>query len=373
MAIVRYFMNNKWVDFSFTATDIDKNIKFSSDKVIIENFNTNTTGEVATGDSLSVAISKILTEIGPANLFQRYVLNDSSHEISDSMIFNGDEISFLNTIIQFPQSKINMKNATDIDTGAAKFHGSNWQNTTLFTSQDINVNGNILIKGSIIGSGIPYKLSNSDNTIISTIASLNTTNAIPSITIGDATNNLVATAKDRPKFTTNGTDFKYFAFTDDTNVVNSLTPIALTSGKDMNTIIATGWYYCNTEAIAKSLANCPTTAVFSLEVLPWDDGRIIQRISDFSTGTLYIRGINSDGTTWGVWRAIGIDNLIIPFSVTYDENDQYATITRDGITYNITRNKNGDLDTISSDILGYTYKAQYDTNENFTGIIKSIN
>lgn len=63
MALIKYRQNGEWVTIPLTATEISPDIVINSSQITINNIDSSVSGDVASGDSLSVAISKIIKQI----------------------------------------------------------------------------------------------------------------------------------------------------------------------------------------------------------------------------------------------------------------------------------------------------------------------
>lgn len=76
----------------------------------------------------------------------------------------------------------------------------------------------------------------------------------------------------------------------------------LTRGADLNSISDTGFYYCNSNNIALSIANKPETGAFSLLV---EAGSIVkQTITNYDVGNTYVRVFNNVNNAWSNWRSV---------------------------------------------------------------------
>ena len=82
--------------------------------------------------------------------------------------------------------------------------------------------------------------------------------------------------------------------------------IAIAANTDLDTICTIGNYYCNTNAIASSLGNCPVTVAFTMYVGNSVGYRYLyQEIHVYSSGDIYYRYNNSpsyDVTKWTDWQ-----------------------------------------------------------------------
>lgn len=63
MALIKYRQNGEWVTIPLTATEISPDIVINSSQITINNIDSSASGDVNSGDSLSVAISKIINQI----------------------------------------------------------------------------------------------------------------------------------------------------------------------------------------------------------------------------------------------------------------------------------------------------------------------
>ena len=63
MALIKYRQNGEWVTIPLTATEISPDIVINSSQITISNIDSSASGNVNSGDSLSVAISKIINQI----------------------------------------------------------------------------------------------------------------------------------------------------------------------------------------------------------------------------------------------------------------------------------------------------------------------
>lgn len=88
----------------------------------------------------------------------------------------------------------------------------------------------------------------------------------------------------------------------------------IVSNVDLDDLIVTdSHYYCPLDATAKSLTNCPVTNAFSLEVMKWGEGNIIQRLTVYTTCTIYLRRYYSS-SGWSSWRSIAFADEFLPLS-----------------------------------------------------------
>ena len=91
-----------------------------------------------------------------------------------------------------------------------------------------------------------------------------------------------------------------------------LNPTIIPSNADLNSYTTVGIYYCNTNNIAKTLSNCPVSAVFRLNVYTVgtkDSGNyayVIQELIPYSSTMVYRRrlstGSTADSWTFGKWE-----------------------------------------------------------------------
>lgn len=80
-------------------------------------------------------------------------------------------------------------------------------------------------------------------------------------------------------------------------------PVIMTSGQDLNTLRAPGFYECSA-AVSATLSNCPTNTAFSM-LIRYGDRTVplmIQEITEIvSDPTMFIRAASS-ATTWSGWH-----------------------------------------------------------------------
>ena len=132
-----------------------------------------------------------------------------------------------------------------------------------------------------------------------------------------------------------------------------LSSTLITANTNLNNIIALGDYHCAEDAVARSLANCPITNAFAMQVFKWANSTdVIQEITQYNPGInkRFVRSRHSQ-TGWGAWMEIinsgsFRDYFIESFMIksTYVEIAKSVEITEMGFrkyinTKSITENK----------------------------------
>lgn len=68
MALIKYYRDNKWNTVDIAATSISPDLTVNSSQIILDQFNTTTTGDPANGDTLSVVVSKLVNASSTVDL-----------------------------------------------------------------------------------------------------------------------------------------------------------------------------------------------------------------------------------------------------------------------------------------------------------------
>lgn len=83
--------------------------------------------------------------------------------------------------------------------------------------------------------------------------------------------------------------------------------IAVTANDNLNTYTTPGEYYCNSNATAATITNCPVTTAFRLTVegstSPSQTANIRQTLRTHTKNATYTRWTTTSGSTWSAWEA----------------------------------------------------------------------
>lgn len=76
------------------------------------------------------------------------------------------------------------------------------------------------------------------------------------------------------------------------------------AGQDLNLLTTPGYYTSDSLVIAESLKNCPTKEAFVLEVLERNSGNVVQRLTEYTSENVYLRGASSGNL--GSWKYVSL-------------------------------------------------------------------